>query len=57
MNQARATGCAWCLVPETGRAGGYTHLREYEEFMNLFSPALTGGTIILMYTGERQLLA
>lgn len=38
MNQARATGCAWCLVPETARAGGYTHLREYEEFMNLFSP-------------------
>lgn len=36
MNQARATGCAWCLVPEAARAGGYTHLREYEEFMNLF---------------------
>lgn len=56
MNQARATGCAWCLVPETARAGGYTHLREYEEFMNLFAP-LTRATIILMYAGERQLLA
>lgn len=56
MNQARATGCAWCLVPETARAGGYTHLREYEEFMNLFPP-LTDGISILMYTGEWQLLA
>lgn len=33
--RARAAGCAWCLVPESARAGGYTHLRVYGEFMNL----------------------
>lgn len=35
MDGARAAGCAWCSVPEAARAGGYTHLREYEEFMDL----------------------
>lgn len=35
MTRARAAGCAWCSVPEAGRAGGYTHLRVYGEFMDL----------------------
>lgn len=32
---ARAAGYAWCTVPEADRAGGYTHLRDHEEFINL----------------------
>lgn len=32
---ARAAGYAWSTVPEAARAGGYTHLRDHEEFINL----------------------